>query len=56
MNAEMETGLTKLIKFSGKQTEWNKWSHTFLACANIQDYKSLLEGKWIVTNKDSAKS
>jgi gag-polypeptide of LTR copia-type len=50
----METGLMKLMEFSGEQTDWNKWSRTFLARANLRGYKSLLVGKWIVTDEDSA--
>jgi hypothetical protein len=49
---EMETGLMKILEFSGDQKDWNKWSQTFLARANIHSYKSLLVGKWIVTDED----
>jgi gag-polypeptide of LTR copia-type len=49
----MESGMMKLMEFSGEQSDWNKWSRTFLARSNIRGYKNILVGKWIVTDKDS---
>jgi hypothetical protein len=46
----MESGLMKLMEFSGEQGDWNKWSRTFLARANIRGYKNLIVGRWIVTD------
>lgn len=46
--------MMKLMEFSGEQGDWNKWSRTFLARANIRGYMKIIVGKWIVTDEDPA--
>ena len=39
-----------LVSFSGKQSDWRKWSLKFLANASVRGYKNILLGKEIAPN------
>src|SRR5210317_1786173 len=37
----------RIVSFSGKQSDWRKWSLNFLANASVQGYKDILLGKTV---------
>ena len=43
----------KTTPFSGEQADWNKWSRTFMAKANIRGFKTILTGKLVVPDEEA---
>ena len=42
INNEKVVKTVRIIPFSGKKEDWNRWSKTFLAIANTRQYKNEL--------------
>ena len=40
--AETTIKTIRIIPFSGKEEDWNRWSKTFLATATVKGYKDVL--------------
>ena len=47
---------TKILPFSGKQQDWNKWSKTFLSAASARGYQEVIKPRDPTTTADEDKN